>query len=105
MKSRFLLSAFAALALAGATASAQTAAAPQPGAAAIAVMNNTTLCDWFRNDDRLTWEAVTQKTTNDWQTAVSSIATDFKLSEADASRKLVQLCRARFTRTAEAGRN
>jgi len=99
MKKHFLISTLAALALAAGAADAQQTPA-QPGADAVAVISNTNLCDWFRHDDRLAWDVVTAKTADDWQTAVASLARDYKTSEAEASRKLVSLCRSHFTQAA-----
>jgi hypothetical protein len=95
MKKLFLNSVvFAAAALSIGAACAQTppaAAADAPVARTI--MANTGLCDWFRADDRLAWEVVTEQVSANWEAAVNDIAAAYKLSQDDASRKLVQMCR------------
>lgn len=93
MKKLFLNSiVFAAAALSIGAANAQT---PGAGDAPVArtIMANTSLCDWFRADDRLTWEVVTEQVSSNWEAAVNDIAATYKLSQDDASTKLVQMCR------------
>lgn len=93
MKKLFLTSvAFAAAALSIGAASAQTPAADDAPVART-IMANTGLCEWFRADDRLTWEVVTPQVSANWEAAVNDIAATYKLSQDDASTKLVQMCR------------
>lgn len=94
MKKLFLNAAlFAAAALSVAAANAQTPAAAHDAPLARTIMANTNLCEWFRADDHLTWEVVTQQVSDNWQAAVNDIASAYKLSQDDASSKLVQMCR------------
>lgn len=93
MKKLFLNSiAVAAAALSIGAASAQTPPATEAPVART-IMANTRLCDWFRADDRLTWEVVTAQVSANWEAAVNDIAAAYKLSQDDASTKLVQMCR------------
>lgn len=94
MKSQFLKSiAFAAAAMSIGFAGAQTPAPRSDAVLARTIMANTGLCEWFRADDRLTWEVVTPQVSANWEAAVSDIASSYNVSQDDASTKLVQMCR------------
>lgn len=94
MKKLFLNAAlFAATVLSVGAASAQTPQAGHDAPIAHTIMANSNLCEWFRADDRLTWEAVTPQVSANWEAAVNDIAASYKLSQGDASSKLAQMCR------------
>lgn len=93
MKKLFLNTAmFAAAALSVGATNAQTRAADDAPVART-IMANTGLCEWFRVDDRLAWDVVTAQVSANWEAAVNDIAAAYKLSQDDASKKLVQMCR------------
>jgi lipase chaperone LimK len=56
------------------------------------VMAQTNLCEWFRDDDRITWEAAAEAQVAQWAIAVRSIANAYGMSDQEASRKLVAMC-------------
>lgn len=60
------------------------------------ILAETNLCDWFEQDDAITWDAASPVQVAQWARAVRDISFTSGLSAQDASRRLVAMCRDRL---------